>query len=108
VPRQPSPFQQFCPPELTAAAGPLAATSAVLRALCEDARGVAALAGGSPSPLVQDALAGFLDAWAGSLFDLAGEAGSLATNLKAAALDYAGTEQALHDRAMAMSGRTRR
>lgn len=103
----PSPYQQFCPPALTEAAVPLAATRRVLRALSDDAAGLRHLAEGSPTPAVREAFDAFLAAWSGRLFELAGDAGTLATNLRWAAEEYRSTEQALHDAAMAQSPRTR-
>ena len=103
----PSPYQQFCPPALTEAAVPLAATRRVLRALSDDADGLRHLAEGSPSAAVREALSAFLAAWSGRLFELAGDAGTLATNLRWAAESYRGTEQALHDAAVAQGPRSR-
>ena len=103
----PSPYQRFCPPELTDAAGPLDVVHRLLRALADDSSGVSRFGDHVPSAAVRDALARFLHAYAGTAYALSVTAGDLAYNLRLAAESYRGTEQALHDAAMARSPRTR-
>ena len=101
----PSPYQQFCPPALTDAAGPLDVTKRLLRAVADDHTGLAALA--DTGPAVHTALDRFLSAYAGSAYELSVTAADLAYNLRLAAQSYRGTEQALYDAAMGRSPRTR-
>lgn len=103
----PSPYQQWCPPALTDAAAPLTEVSRLLRALSDDASGVAHFCESAPTPGVQDALERFLSVYAGTAFALSVTAGDLGYALRLAAEAYRGTEQALHDAAMAQSPRTR-
>lgn len=103
----PTPYQEFCPPALTDAAVPLAAAHTLLRALADDARGIARYCSTAPSQAVQEALVRFLHAYGGAAYTASVAAGDLATNLRLAAQDYRGTEQELYDRAMAMSPRSR-
>lgn len=103
----PSPYQQWCPPALTDAAGPLDVVHRLLRALADDHSGVTRFCDTSPSPDVRDVVDRFLRVYAGTAFELAATAGDLAYNLRLAAESYRGTEQALHDAAMALSPRTR-
>ena len=103
----PSPYQEFCPPALTDAAVPLAGTRSLLRAVADDARGIAGYCDSSPSEGVRQAVRQFLDAYGGAAFTLSVTAGDLSTNLRLAAQEYRGTEQALYDEAMALSPRSR-
>jgi len=108
VPYQPpTPYQEFCPPALTDAAVPLAGTHTLLRAVADDARGIAAYCATSPSEGVRHALQRFLDAYSGTAYALSVTAGDLATNLRYAAQEYRGTEQELYDKALALSPRSR-
>lgn len=102
----PSPYQQFCPPALTDAAGPLDVARRLLRALADDHVGLAALADAGPE--VHAALDRFLSAHAGAAYALSVSASDLSYNLRLAAESYRGTEQALYDAAMSRSPRTRR
>jgi hypothetical protein len=103
----PSPYQRFCPPELTDAAGPLDLVHRLLRALADDHAGVAHFLDNVPNAAVREAVERFLDVYAGTAYALSVTAGDLAYNLRLAAESYRGTEQALHDAAMARSPRTR-
>ena len=103
----PTPYQEFCPPALTEAAGPLAGAKTLLRALADDARGVARYAGSAPDERVQHALRRFLEAYSDTAYRLSATAGDLSFSLRMAAQDYRGTEQELYDRAMALSPRSR-
>jgi hypothetical protein len=104
----PTPYQQFCPPALTDAAVPLDGVHRLLRALSDDHAGVTGLCDGSPSAEVRDAVDRFLRVYAGASFALSVTAGDLAYNLRLAAESYRGTEQALHDAAMAADPRALR
>ena len=103
----PTPYQEFCPPALTDAAVPLAAAHTLLRALSDDARGIARYCETAPGEGVQQALERFLTAYGGNAYTLSVTAADLAYNLRLAAQDYRGTEQELYDRAMALSPRSR-
>jgi hypothetical protein len=86
------PYSEWCPPELTAAAGPLRSAAELLRALSDDSAGLERFADSSPDPQVRRALAEFVERWQLALWSLAGTASSLATNLRWAAEDYVGSE----------------
>jgi hypothetical protein len=86
---------KWCPPALTAAAGPLRQSGDLLRELAEDSGGVEKLAATSPSSEVQQALAAFVQRWELVLWSVGGTACSLATTLRWAAEDYARTEDYL-------------
>ena len=103
----PTPHQQWCPPALTDAAGPLEEVSTLLRALSDDHAGVTRFCDTAPSASVRDALDRFLSVHVGIAFELSVTAGDLGYNLRLAAEAYRGTEQALHDAAIATGPRTR-
>ena len=103
----PTPYQEFCPPALTDAAVPLAGTHTLLRAVADDARGIARFCDSAPSAVVREALTRFLEAYGGTAYTLSVTAVDLSASLRRAAQDYHGTEQELYDRAMALSPRTR-
>ena len=105
--RPPSPYEKWCPPALTDAALPLDRTHRLLQALCDEHSGVSDLCASAPSPGVHRAVADFLDAYAQAAYELAAQAGELTYNLRLAAQDYVGTEQALRDAALGKSPRTR-
>jgi hypothetical protein len=102
----PSPSQQWCPPALTDAAGPLEAVAKLLRALSDDHAGVTRFCETAPSPGVRDAVDRFLGCYAGTLYTLSVTAADLGYNLRLAAESYRGTEQALTDAATAARPRT--
>jgi hypothetical protein len=107
VPYQPpTPSQQWCPPALTDAAGPLEAVAKLLRALSDDHAGVTRFCETAPSPGVRDAVDRFLGCYAGTLYTLSVTAADLGYNLRLAAESYRGTEQALTDAATAARPRT--
>jgi hypothetical protein len=103
----PTPYQQWCPPALTDAAGPLDEVSTLLRALSDDHAGVTRFCDSAPSGAVRDAVDRFLSAYTGSAYELSVTAGDLGYNLRLAAEAYRGTEQALLDAATAAGPRTR-
>ena len=86
------PYSEWCPPELTAAAGPLRSAAELLRALSDDSAGIERFADSSPDLEVRRALAEVVERWRLALWSLSGTAGSLATNLRWAAEDYVGSE----------------
>ena len=103
----PSPYQQWCPPALTDAAGPLDVAQRLLRAVADDHAGLSRFCDSSPSADVRDAVRRFLQVYSGTAFALSSTAADLADNLRLAAESYRGTEQALYDAVMAQSPRTR-
>ena len=103
----PSPYQQWCPPALTDAAGPLEAVAKLLRALSDDHTGVTRFCESAPSAGVRDAVDRFLGVYAGTVYTLSVTAADLGYNLRLAAESYRGTEQALADQAMAAGPRSR-
>jgi hypothetical protein len=86
---------KWCPPALTAAAGPLRRSGDLLREMAEDSRGIEQLAATSPSTDVQQTLGEFVERWELVLWSVGGMAHSLATTLRWAAEDYARTEDFL-------------
>jgi hypothetical protein len=85
----------WCPPEITAAAVPLADIGRLMRALSDDRTSVVELLRSSPLHETRDALEDFLRGWMLALYRVSGEANSLATNLRWAAEDYVANEGAL-------------
>lgn len=84
-----------CPPELTAASGPLAVAGQSLRAVANDRPGIEHLADGSPSPAVAEAISSFIERWELVLWDLGGDALALADGLRNAASRYADADRRL-------------
>lgn len=92
---QPLPYSQWCPPELTAAAGPLLATGQLLQALSDDRRGLERFADSVASEDVRAAFFAFIERWELVVWDTSNTAHSLGQNLKWAAEDYERSEYAL-------------
>ena len=86
---------QFCPPEITAAAGPLRAAGDLLQGLSREHRRVAAFGESAADPRVTEALADFVEAWDLSGYHLVATAHSLAHLLEIAGELYAHTEEGL-------------
>jgi hypothetical protein len=88
-------FSKWCPPELTAAAGPLEQVGDLLHELAGSHKGLERLGATSPSLDVQHALAEFVEHWELALWSFAGTASSLGGLLKQAAESYAMHEEHL-------------
>ena len=89
------PYSQWCPPELTAAAAPLLATSQLLRSLSDDRAGLERFADSVPSQDVRAAFFAFVESWELVVWDTSNTAHSLGQNLKWAAQDYERSEYAV-------------
>jgi hypothetical protein len=102
VPYAPPPSQQeFCPPALIDAAGPLGLVHRLLRGISDDHAGVARFCDSSPTAAVREAVGHFLEVYAGAAYQLSVTAGDLGYNLRLAAESYACTERQLQEAARA-------
>lgn len=92
------PYSEWCPPELSAAAGPLLATGRLLGSLANDRRGLEHLADSIPNPDVQAVFAELVERWELAVWAASGTAHSLGQNLKWAAEDYERSEAGIAHR----------
>lgn len=84
---------EVVPPELTAAAGPLHQAQDVLRGLADDRAGLERFCSGSPNPIVHRALQSYIETVELAVWQVGGEAGTLAHLLKLAAQEYTAAER---------------
>jgi hypothetical protein len=93
MPGTPADVQQWCPAELTAAAGPLRRTGTLLQAVADDHRGLERLAASEPE--VHAALKDLLERWEVALWGLGEESLRLGQALQNVAASYTALEEGL-------------
>ena len=93
MPREP--LSHWCPPELTAAAGPLLVIGRLMHELSDEARGLEHLLDSVPSAQVRAAFVELVERWDRVIWGLAGTAHALGQNLHWAAEDYQRAERAI-------------